>query len=506
MAINQLKAGALLSYASIALSNIIAIIYTPFMLRMLGQSEYGLFALVSSVVAYLTILDLGFGNAIVRYSAQYRAEGKTDELYSLFGMFMAIFLLIGFLSFLAGLGLYFNVNTLFGKSMSIEEIAHAKIMMLLLVFNLVVTFPLSVYGSIITAYENFVFQKVVNIARIVINPLIMIPLLLMGYKAIGMVVLMTVLNILSLLLNWWFCVARLKIKIRFEKFNWSLLKEVSQYSFYVFLAIVVDKIYWSTGQFVLGVVSGTSAVAVFSIAIQLLMYYLSFSLAISGVFLPRITAMITNNSSNWDLTELFIRTGRLQYLILGCILLGFILFGKSFIGFWAGSDYLEAYYMTLVIILPLTIPSIQNLGITILQAKNKHKFRSVLYVVVAILSLLLSIPFAKLYGGIGCSVAIAVALIAGNIVAMNIYYQRSIKLNMGLFWKIISKMTVPLAIIGMVGFLMNLVFPVDSLFLLSSKIIIFTIIYGLGSWFFVMNAYEKELLSKPVLKLYHKFK
>ena len=81
MAINQLKAGAFLSYVSIGLNNIVGLLYTPFMLRMMGQSEYGLYSLVASVVAYLTVLDLGFGNAIVRYTAKFRAEGKIREQY-----------------------------------------------------------------------------------------------------------------------------------------------------------------------------------------------------------------------------------------------------------------------------------------------------------------------------------------------------------------------------------------------------------------------------------------
>lgn len=71
MAVNQLKIGAFLSYVSIALNNIIGLLYTPFMLRMLGQNEYGLYSLVASVVAYLTILDFGFANAIVRYTVNF---------------------------------------------------------------------------------------------------------------------------------------------------------------------------------------------------------------------------------------------------------------------------------------------------------------------------------------------------------------------------------------------------------------------------------------------------
>ena len=76
MMINQLKAGAALNYVSIMLNMVVGLVYTPYMLRMLGQSEYGLYSLAASIIAYLTVLDLGFGNAIVRYTAKFEAEGK----------------------------------------------------------------------------------------------------------------------------------------------------------------------------------------------------------------------------------------------------------------------------------------------------------------------------------------------------------------------------------------------------------------------------------------------
>lgn len=59
MKINQLKAGVILSYISLAAGSIISVIYTPVMLRILGQSEYGLYSLASSVTAYLSLFSLG---------------------------------------------------------------------------------------------------------------------------------------------------------------------------------------------------------------------------------------------------------------------------------------------------------------------------------------------------------------------------------------------------------------------------------------------------------------
>ena len=83
---SQLKTGAFLSYVVLALNNLVGLLYTPFMLRMMGKSEYGLYSIAASIVAYLTVLDLGFGNAIVRYTAKYRVK-KKEEQYRMFGMF-----------------------------------------------------------------------------------------------------------------------------------------------------------------------------------------------------------------------------------------------------------------------------------------------------------------------------------------------------------------------------------------------------------------------------------
>lgn len=159
MVVNQLKAGAVLNYVVIGLNSLVGLLYTPYMLRMMGQSEYGLYSLVASVIAYLTIMDFGFGNAIIRYTAKFRAEGRQQEQYAMFGMFLILYSVIGILAFGAGLGLYFNVEALFGDTMTVVEVERAKVLMIILIFNLAVTFPLSIFGAVVTAYEDFIFRK-----------------------------------------------------------------------------------------------------------------------------------------------------------------------------------------------------------------------------------------------------------------------------------------------------------------------------------------------------------
>ena len=503
---NQLKAGAALNYVVIVLNMLVGLIYTPFMLRMMGQSEYGLYSLVASVISYLTILDLGFGNAIVRYTAKFRAEGKTNEQYEMFGMFLILYIAIGVVAFLAGLGLYFNVDTLFGATMTVQELDKARIMMLFLIFNLAVTFPMSIFGSIITAYEHFVFPKAVNIIRIFLNTAIMICLLKMGYKAVAMVVLQTVFNISTLLINYIYCKYKLHIKIYFSKFKWVFLKEVAIYSFWIFLNVIMDRIYWSTGQFVLGVFAGTAAVAVFAIAIHLEGIYMQFSTAISSVFLPKVTGMVARNDNRKEVSDLFIRTGRIQFIVISLILSGFIVFGQDFINLWAGPEYESAYPIAFLFFVSLAIPLIQNLGITILQARNQMKFRSILYIVIALVSLVFQIILVKPLGGIGCAISIAGALFLGQGLVMNIYYQKNQHLDIVTFWKEILKMSfVPVLIcMGAKIFINNI--QLEGWLPLCLAIMTFLSIYIPLFYHFSMNQSERDLIIKPIVSIIHKIR
>ena len=123
----------------------------------------------------------------------------------------------------------------------------------------------------------------------------------------------------------------------------------------------MDRIYWSTGQFVLGIYKGSVAIAIYAVAIQLESMYMLFSTAISSVFLPKVTSMVSRGANEREISNLFIRTGRIQYIVMSFILSAFIVFGKQFIYLWAGEGYEDAYYLSLMFFVPLTIPLIQNL-------------------------------------------------------------------------------------------------------------------------------------------------
>jgi len=502
-----MKAGAILSYLSILVTMIVALIYTPVMIRLLGQSEYGLYALIGSVAAYLSILDMGLGNAIVRYTARNRAIGDKEVESKLNGTFLILYSIIGLLTVVVGIILYNTIDNIFSGSLTISEVEKAKIMVIILIINYSLSFPLAVFGAIMQAHERFIVFKLVGISRSIIVPVVTLPILFMGYGSVSMVVITTVVNISCFLYYVYYCFKHLNVNFYFGKIDSGLLKEILGYSFFVFIGIIVDQIYWNTDQFILGVLAGTVPVAVYAIAMQFIKIYIQFSTAISGLFLPRASMMVANNASNEELTSMLIKYGRVQYFIMAYILTGFILYGHSFIKLWAGVDYGNAYYITMIVMLPLTLPLIQNFALTILFAKNLQRFRSIVLIFIAIVNVIISIPLAINYGGIGAAIATAISLTIGNIIIMNIYYHFRVGINILLFWKNILIMSIPVVLSFFIGFGLNYMITPNNVILLGTKIVLYSSVFISLMWFLGFDRYEKELfrsIAKKIKSVYQR--
>lgn len=503
MSSSQIKSGALLSYLSLFLGSAISIVYTPIMLRSLGQSEYGLMSLANSVVGYLGLLNLGIGSAMVRYIAKYKAEENKVMEHSIITLFLFVFIGLAIVVMLAGICLIYHIHGLFDESLTDREFLRLQILMGLMTFNIAMGMVSSVFYAVMMAYERFVFTKVIGIINTVLNPLIMLPLLFLGFQSVGITVASTVLNVINILIVGVYSFKILKIKIHPQKFEKSFLKELFGFSFFVLLAMIVDKVYWGTDQFILGAISGSIAVAVYNVGANFTTYFMSFSTAITGLFLPRLTEMEVKNVSNAEFDNLFVKVGRVQFLILCFILGGFIVLGKQFIILWAGKDYESAYYIALVILIPFVIPLIQNLGLQLMYARNKHKFRSLMLLGIAVLNVLFSIPCAKIYGGIGCAIVTGISFIIGQGFILNWYYYKKMGLNIPLFWKSIMSMFVTFLVILLVLFGIFDFFKCDSWLTFALGAVIYAIIYLVGMWIFAMNQYEHQLVKSyiPILKI-----
>lgn len=494
---NQIRNGAILSYFNLLLGCIVPVLYTPFMLKLLGSDEHGLYSLATSVAGYLGLLSFGFGGTIVRYIAKYRAEGNIKAIEKVFGLFIKIY---GFLSVLAGLVgiiIALNINHFFSTNLSVSQQQELSKLVILLSFATALSLMTSVVISIITAFEDFTFQKLTDIFTTVAIPAVNLVVLSMGFRSLGIVIVSVYFQIFVLIVYWIRVTRKIQIRPSFQSTDHDLVKEMILFSFYIFLGSIVDSLFWSTDKLLLGVLVGTTAVSVYQIGSTFNLMITQASSTISNLLTPKIT-MLASNEEKADsnkLSEIFTQVGRIQFFIVFLLISGFTVFGKDFINLWAGSNYTDSYWIAILTLYPLCIPLIQNTGISIMTAQNKHKFRSVVYLVVAVLNVIGTYFLIPVFGGIGAALCSCLSYLLGQGIIMNIYYHRKLKLDIFGFWKQILKAAVFPVLLMIAGFLTVNKLNLTHWSVFFIWVVIYFVIYCLGVWFFSMNSHEKSLFT-----------
>lgn len=500
---NQIQSGAILSYIQMALNVIISLIVTPIMIRSLGDSEYGLYNTVASTISMLSIISLGFNSSYIRFFSKYKRDGDEEKISSLNGLFLIIFSIMGLVAFLCGIFLTYNLELVFDKGLTASEYGIARILMGMLTVNLSLTFPASVFTSIISSHERYFFLKLISVLNTVVSPLLTLPLLLLGYGSVMMVTVAIIINAVTytLYIVYVFCV--LKCKFKFSGFERGLIGNLFGYTVFIAMNMIIDQINWNVDKIVLGRFKGTGEVALYSVGFTIYSFYQLFSTAISELFTPQIHRTVNSENDKTALrnefTTLFIFVGRIQFLILALISSGFVFFGLPFVRYWAGAGYTTSYYVALMLILSATVPLIQNLGIEIQRAQNKHKFRSYAYLSMAIINLVVSIFLCQLYGAIGSTIGTAISLVLMNGIVMNIYYHKKCNVDIVAFWKQILRLSVGLIPSIAYGVILNYFVVFDSFGKFVLGVLSYALVYIVSMWFVGMNTVEKNMI-KDILK------
>jgi O-antigen/teichoic acid export membrane protein len=500
---SQIKAGAVLSYISMGISTVVSLIYTPIMLSQLGDSEYGVYNLVLPVISYLNLLSLGLGSAYIRYYARYKVTKDTRSQAKMNGMFFVTYTVLGILLVALGFFLSNHGNLIFGKKLTPEEIALGERLLRIMSINAGISFPLSVFESFVTINERYIFLRVASMIKTVLNPIVMIPLLLMGFRSMTMALLALVFTVLTGIVEMYYSFAKLHMPVDFRSYDFRLLKSMMGYTYYIFLSAVVENVNWSIDRLLLGWIRGTAEVTTYVVASQLNIYYLSFSMAIANVLTPRVHCMVAEHRSDRELSRLFTRVGRIQFLLLMAIFLGFVAVGETFVIRWGGGERFAVSYVIALILMATTIlPAIQTVGIEIQRAKGMQRFRTYLYLAVCVGNALISIPLTFKWGGIGAALGTILLTILGNVVVMNWYYKNRIGLDIPRFWREIVALVPGMVIPLIVAILMAVFVPNGSYWTVLIFGAIFLAIYCFFMWNFGMNRYEKDLVREPLRRIF----
>ncbi|HFX3824563.1 TPA: lipopolysaccharide biosynthesis protein [Enterococcus faecium] len=493
--ISQRKYGAILSYLNIVLKNITNFIYTPILLRLVGQGDYGLFQMTNSVATSLTLLSMGFSSAYIKFYMSYKTDNKKKELDILNGMYLIMFIVIGLIALIVGLLITLKTESIFGQSLTSKEIALAKKLMLILVINIALTFPSSVFDANIMVNQHFVFQQSRQILQTVLVPIISLSLIFCGFGILSIGITQVMLTFLFLVINIRYCLKKLKMRFIFKEFSLKLFKQITSFSLFILLNQVVDMVNNNGPNFILGILKGSRDVAIFAIAMQIKNMFLMLSTSLSTIFIPKVNELVSSNSNKSILTKLMVDVGRLQLCILFFILGGFIVLGQFFINIWAGTENSESYLLVIIMVLPSIIPFSQNIGIEIQRALDKHIFRSISYSIFAIMNIVITFIGAKYMGLVGATFGYVISILVANGLVMNWYYHTKMSLDMKFFWRNTIKVIIPFITTTSILLLAQIYFPVNNYFKFVIFGIVYTFIYGFIYLLFIANSLEKQQLA-----------
>ncbi len=496
----QISKGVLLSFIAQGTAILVNLGYTPFVIRILGQNEYGLYQLVQSVVNYLNLMNFGFTFAYISFYSRAKAKDGEEGVARLNGMFLRVFLTIALICVVAGAFLVSHIQLL-GSRLSVSDYEKARKIMILLTLNMACSFPNSVFTVYIAARERFVFKQTMVILNYLLIPLCGLPALYAGLGSVGLAAVTLGLAVLRLALNMGYCLRKLRMPFRFGRFDRILFAELVGFTFFVFLSDVVDQLNGNVDKFLLGRMMGTGAVAVYSVGFELNSYFTFCSWAIPEIFVPEVNRVAVEEKDDVKLTELFARIGRYNNYILLLVLTGFFLVGQPFIRLWAGEGYETSWMVGMILMLAGYIPGVQSIGVNIQSAKRMHRPRAAIYFLIACVNVGVSIGLIRLWGVVGTSLGTLAALLLGTGLFMNLYYHFRIGLNVKIFWKTLFRWTVQALALCAGAWLLIRNIRLDTWSRLIGFALCYTGLYAALLWGAGLRKSEKEEIRRAVAGL-----
>lgn len=449
----QIKIGAMLSYFAIILNVGAGLLYTPWMVKMIGQSQYGLYTLANSLIS-LFLVDFGLSSATARYVSKYRAENNIQKVNNFLGIIYKLYLIIDGLIFLTLIIVYFFIDVIY-KNLTPLEIAQFKVVYIIAGLFSVINFPFVTLNGILTAYEEFIHLKLSEVLYRLMLVAIMIAVLLNGGGLYSLVIVNAVVGLVVIAYKLIVIKRKLPINVNLYYRDVGLTKDLFGFSAWSTVSTLAQRLVFSITPTVLGIVANSAAIAVFGIVSTIEGYVFVFTTAINGMFMPTITRAFHKSDAAKELNPLFIGVGKFQYAINGLIVAVFFAVGMQFIELWMGHDYSTAYYGILLTIVPGLFYNSLQIANTSLIVTNKVKYQAFVNMFMGVINIVLAFILSKRFGVLGACISIFIAFTVRNII-LNIICYKVLKLDIFRFIRdCYIRMSIPICISVLIGFLMN---------------------------------------------------
>lgn len=478
---SEIKSGIILNYIGVGLRFGVGFFLSPFILDQLGPSEYGVYMVAGSIVSWLALCDFGLTASTTKFISEYQAKGDSAGEAHHIGQMAALFSIVGLFVLASGLCIFPFLGNIFNK-FNQEELRICRILYLLSLFNCAFMFPTRSLGGISEARQKFKIPGMVGLGLSILSTIGTITLLLLGFKSIGLTVFSVSFGIIGLCWNIYYCFGILKARITWNGWDRPLCRSLFAFSGWMFLDRLINIMNTGSGSFIIGMTQGANEVTVYSYGLTIFQHFFTCSGCIAGLFLPKVVTMVVKGASNREQTNMMIRVGRAQFIILSCLYFGIIFFGLEFFHLWIGKSLgarvFDCWLVTIAILIPYGFLLLQALGWQILQARNCMKYRVIVLTCSSSLSLIAGYVLSSYFGCKGLALGTCISIILGQGFFMNWFYWKKLGLEIPRFFSETLQrawMWIPL-ILG-TAYSLNFIFPTPSWGTFILKICLFSLVH-----------------------------
>ena len=428
----EARKGALYNYLNLFLITVTGIFLTPFVVRHLGASQYGLYTLVGALTPYLVLLDMGMGKTITRYVAHYRAHNDTEGEARFLTTTTGIYGIISIVLLVCGAALYHYCEEIWSSNFTNEELSCVRQMIVVVVVALAVIIPGNAFTAICNGCGLFAFPRILQPIKYAIRVVCFVLLLLCGYKALALIALEMALNIAMAVATLVYVHKRIGRKHIFAREGMDR-GPILKYTSWIALYATTCALQWNAGQIVAGMRFDTATVGIVGIGILIGNMYGFFAETINRMTLPRASRLMKENPSSAEVTTGMIKIGRLIAIVQMGILSGFAIFGSCFVTLWVGPEYRNSSTIALIIMASWMVQLSQDYGNALIEAKGRVKIMSIINFICIFAGAIASYYVAPCYGVIGLICSLAGGTLMATV-ANNIYYRYQLQLNIGRYF------------------------------------------------------------------------
>ena len=496
----KLKYGVVLSYIAIFINIVVGLFLTGPIIASVGTVNYGIYSAASSLI-HVFLIDFGLGTATTKYISEYKVTGDQNSINKLIKVVFATFIILSIILAFAFASVYVFLPKIYPKY-TLDELHSLKIVFLMIAAYSVFSFPFTILNGILIAYENVLFSKIADIfAKLcfVASTLICIFFNLGLYT---LTICFLINGLVSIVLKLIFMLLKVpvsfKVKVPFSEFK-EIAKLTLSFSFWAAINTLSRTFLVSIMSSIMGGVAGPDEYLLFAVAAQIESYIAMLSTVFGTIFFPKVSQILLNNNFSKekkynDFELFFCNISRVQSIIMGLIVSGFLIFGQAFISLWIPDIDAKTVFLCAVI---LCVPSIflypLQMGEIAMATVGKIKYCAISNLTSLLIGIVSAFVLTRFLGSFGGAVAVFISYFFRGLFFV-IVYKKHINFN---FFKYIDKtyfrLIFPFVLTSMFAIFTYKMADINSWFSLIKPIIVYTSAYLIINLLF----FKKDIKNKP---------